>query len=242
MPKPNPHPRKYKYNDLYYAEKYNLGTATVFRYKKRGAPLDDPEKFVLWVKQMGLKPVALRSGGKKVGYANGATTKAARVDRFREEVRQHEKPPEQGKATPLEEKPQGGAIEGQGLRVEIARQEAECADAYIRYRGAKGHDPVAAMAFHKIWTSAQKALRELSKDAPKSEKEDDKVIQLDAVRAAWNMCLKELKTMLENMPASMALGLSGVEPEILVEVEKIAMNEVHSVITQLKEEPWNRNR
>jgi hypothetical protein len=171
------------------------------------------------------------------------TYETARVQRKESLMAKLTDEPEPGvkgrKAPPLPTKGQGGAIEGKGLRVEIARQEAECADAYMRYREMKGVDPVASISFHKIWTTAQKSLSSMSKDAPKSEKEDDKVIQIDAVRSAWTICLKELKIMLENVPASIALGLSGVSPELLVEIEKIAMSEVHSVITQIKTEPWN---
>jgi hypothetical protein len=178
-----------------------------------------------------------------------------RVDKLKATVRSARTPAAppkkagKGDTAQAPEKPRGEApehperpiIEGGGLRVEIARQESECAHAYKLYREEiDGGDAMAAMALHKIWIGAQEQLRKLSKDVPKSEKDDEKVLPIGDVEHSWRTALGQMKTMLENVPATVSIGLVGVSPEVRVQVEKAMMDEIVIVVSALREAPWIR--
>lgn len=225
--------KSYKHPDGYYADRFNISTSSVFRYKKEGAPLDNDQKFFAWMSQRGHKPKSMRMPGGTRAHRVSGIRKRVMADA--PEVADGVSAEHQGEADEAER----AIIKGGGLRVEIARQEAECEQAYKNYRAAeKAQDPLAAVSYHKIWTSAQEMLRKLCKDVPKSEQDDAKVLPVGDVEGAWMTALKELKTTLENIPAAVALGLTGVDPEVRVQVEQKMMDEITLTIANLRETPW----
>src|SRR4051812_38327325 len=55
--------KSYKHPDIYYAERFNISTSSVFRYRKEFAPLDNDKKFYAWIAQRAHKPLAMRTPG-----------------------------------------------------------------------------------------------------------------------------------------------------------------------------------
>ena len=211
--------RKYAKTQAEYAEQYSVSVETIARYQSKGAPLDQPENMAAWLavsqrhfpKTMKFEVEPPDEPGSELAILTGGDD----TDEMDTEV----------------------ATVRVGARVEIEQLEKECR-AVGRLYSLNKTCPVKGPAYLKDWTTLIAALRQMQKDTPKSEGDDMKSIAIDSVERALVKNLLELKTLIESLPGSVAMKLSHLEPEILVEMETAMNDEAAHVIRAMQEGKW----
>ena len=217
---PSPIKKKYLKTQAEYATQYSVSTDTIARYQTKSAPLDQPEKMAAWLavsqrhfpKTMKFEVEPAEPSGSELTAWTGDDSETDEVDTEVTTVRV-------------------------GARVEIEQLEKECR-AVGRLYSQNKTSPVKGPAYLKDWTTLIAALRQMQKDTPKSEGDDMKSIAIDSVERALVKNLLELKTLIESLPGSVAMKLSHLEPEILVEMETAMNDEAAHVIRAMQEGKW----
>ena len=199
-------PKAYKETAAHYAEKYGKSSDTIRRWQRRAAPLDQPEKMAAWI---------------AVSIAPNAGVKG--LPTFEGEENQGELDEDEPEATDIET----------GARAEIEELSKTAAKLRRRYN-ANANNPALGPALLKQWTDVCQVLRQMMKDTPKSERDDGKSVPIADVTESITRALVNLRKEIETIPQAIAMAISHLKTDIILEVETEAKHVIDEVIASME--------
>ncbi len=134
-----------------------------------------------------------------------------------------------------EEPETSGDIET-GARTEIQELSKAAASLRRRYQ-ANANNPALGPALLKQWTDVCQVLRQMMKDTPKSERDDGKSVPIADVSESITRALVGLRKEIETIPQVIAMSISHLKTDTILEVEaaaKLAIDEVISSMEKAK--------
>lgn len=206
----------YLRTNKWYEQNYNMSSTTISVWKGRGAPLDDVPAMKEWV---------ARTVGNPHPNMRWPSAEATQPRAAPEPRQQSEMDGEMDESTEV------------GARVEIAALQQACRKMGMIYERNKD-DEVLGEKYRKAWMDSLETLRKLEASTPKSELEDSKLVSIDKVEGALVKNLLELKTLIESIAQTVAMKLSHLEQEVIVEIEECIKDESAHVIRSMQEAKW----
>jgi len=203
-------PKAYKFPATHYAKVYGKSADTIRRWMLRAAPFDQPERMAAWI---------------EVSVAKNGPKSAGPTDD--DEDFEDEEP---------EEEEIDDDIESGGARDQIKKLEQEASNLYKRYKRNR-NDRVLGPAYRKEWTETVQVLRQMMKDTPKSERDDGKSVPIADVSESITRALVGLRKEIETIPQVIAMAISHLKTDTILEVEaaaKLAIDEVISSMEKAK--------
>lgn len=206
-----------KFPMTHYAQLYQWPLSTVHSYKRKGYPLDDPEKLLKVVQS--------------TKHTREHIEALQQVVRSRRTVKSQPAPPPP-KSAPTESGPVDAL---DGMQLELRRLKTETDQAYENYRQAPS--AIEKSGYWKLWQELLTVWSRMAKVAPEAEREAGTVARVQDVDKTWSRTFQEVKSLLEGLPRRVATNpkLKKYDP---VDIEQACLEELARVFTVLQSGSW----
>ena len=199
---------KYRSSASEYAALYGVTRSTVFRWKSKGAPLDDPEAMRVFQANEKSRTRVSKSNHRCTSFPKPRATPQVRAT---PEARATPDQPKSPKKTKVN-RPHVEVGKHIGMRPGIKRlQEAEV-QRYADYQEAvAGGDIAVIKACQEVWLNVFEQLRRVEVTNPEVEKSNKESVSIAKVEIELNKILSAVRTALDAHPDRAAHKLVGLD-------------------------------